>query len=308
MARERFERTLLLGAAISALSLASMPIVGARIAFAPDGEGVGGGAADTGAGAGGIVETKPDLAQQMYPNDKADDGEKPEGEAGEKTPEQVEAEKAAADPKVKAAAEAEAAKAARKAELEKMTPEDRIKAEKADADKSKADAEALAKGIPEDGKYEIDSSMLADGMTIDQTMLDAVSPALKEAGVTREGANTLAKSFAKFQADDYDRRMSDWGQTLDGWIKEAQSDEEMGGTKWKDTEKRAVAAVERFGNPKLKAYLDASGAGNHPEMIRLFNKIGELISEDTVITSDTKAGGGKSDALATLYPDDVPKS
>jgi hypothetical protein len=70
----------------------------------------------------------------------------------------------------------------------------------------------------------------------------------------------------------------------EGWLKEAQADAEIGGSKDAFDANVAVGmkAIEKFGNEKFEAMLDDTGVGNHPEMIRFFKKVGEQLTEGTI--------------------------
>ncbi len=170
-------------------------------------------------------------------------------------------------------------------------------AAKAEHDKTKpADGDPLDK-VPEDGKYEI----TLEDMEVDQVLLGALSPAMKEAGLTGKQANTLAKAFAAHQV----AQAEQWGQTVQQWAKDAQADPEIGGVNWDTTRANAVKFVNQFGTPGLKEYLNATGAGNHPEVIRIMAKAGAAISEDQ--PTGGNQGGQARDAVNVLYPDDKPK-
>jgi hypothetical protein len=69
-------------------------------------------------------------------------------------------------------------------------------------------------------------------------------------------------------------------ETVRGWEATTKADKELG----KD-ENLALAkkAIDTFGSPELKAVLDSSGLGNHPEVVRAFLKIGRQISEDSIV-------------------------
>ncbi|MEI6907818.1 peptidase, partial [Klebsiella pneumoniae] len=53
-----------------------------------------------------------------------------------------------------------------------------------------------------------------------------------------------------------------------------------------------------FGTPELKEYLNGTGLGNHPELVKAFIKVGKAMSEDGMVTG--KEGGQRS-AAEVLY-------
>jgi len=64
----------------------------------------------------------------------------------------------------------------------------------------------------------------------------------------------------------------------------------------------AGKTLDRLGTPDLKAKLDATGLGNDPDMVRVFHRIGKLLSEDSFITGATGGGGTNTSAAGVLYP------
>jgi len=58
--------------------------------------------------------------------------------------------------------------------------------------------------------------------------------------------------------------------------------------------------MDKFGTPELTKLLNASGMGNHPEIIRAFYRAGKAISEDSFV------GGSRAtapvDPSKRMYP------
>lgn len=198
--------------------------------------------------------------------------------------------------------EADSAAAARKAELDAMTPEDRAKAEADDAAKAEADAKLDA--IPEDGKYEL---VMPEGVAVDQELLDALGPEFKDLALSNRDAQRLADKFIAIETAKRTKQAEDWSNTVQGWADTAKKDPEIGGGKWDGSVSAAGRVLDRFGTPELISYLDATGAGNHPEVIRLLARAGAAIGEDEPAISENPRGNGKADPVTAMYPNDPPK-
>lgn len=179
-------------------------------------------------------------------------------------------------------------------------------AAKAEHDKSKPDdkSDDPADKVPEDGKY---SLTMPDGVELDQELLDAVGGDFKELGLTNKQAQALADKFIKVQQDRTEKQMKGWGETVEKWASDAKSDKEMGGVNWDATSKNARRAVEKLGTPELGDYLNASGGGNHPELIRFMAKVGAMIKEDNPASGGAEGAGRPVDPAHVLYPNDAPK-
>ena len=158
--------------------------------------------------------------------------------------------------------------------------------------------------VPEDGKYDI---KMPEGVELDQTLLDEIAPQFKELGLTTKQAQSLADKFIAAQEKRATEQSQGWAKTVSDWVDTAKADPEIGGAKWDGTVKVASGVVGKFGTPELKEYLNASGAGNHPEMIRFMAKVGAVISEDNPAISENPGKPAPRDSAAILYPDDQPK-
>lgn len=172
-------------------------------------------------------------------------------------------------------------------------------AAKAEHDKAKPAADP-ADTVPEDGKYAL---TMPDGIPLDEKLLEAVAPTFKELGLTTKQAQALTDKFAAHQIE----QAQGWQQMVEGWASQAQKDPEIGGAKWDTTVKSATEVVRRFGNDGFREYLNTSGGGNHPEMIRFMAKVAAVIGEDRPATSDNLGKPVAPDRVGILYPDDQPK-
>jgi hypothetical protein len=169
---------------------------------------------------------------------------------------------------------------------------------------AKKPADAAADTVPEDGKYAL---TMPDGVELDQALLDELSPQFKELGLTTKQAQALADKFIAAQSKKVEAQSQNWAKTVGDWVDQAKADPEIGGAKWDGTVKAASGVVARFGNEQFREYLNASGAGNHPEMIRFMAKVGAMIGEDRPTISENPGKKIAQDTAAILYPDDQPK-
>lgn len=158
--------------------------------------------------------------------------------------------------------------------------------------------------VPEDGVYNL---TMPDGVELDTDLLAVIAPTLKELNMSHGNAQALVDKFIEGQQAKAEAATKQWGETVTGWLDTAKKDPEMGGAKWDETARNASSVVSRFGTPELKEYLEASGAGNHPEVIRLMAKVGSMIAEDNPAISENPGGGTDADASVRMYPADKPK-
>lgn len=184
--------------------------------------------------------------------------------------------------------------------------DDENAAAKAEHDKAKPAAkdDDPANKVPEDGKYAL---TMPEGVEVDQELLDALGPEFKDLGLTNAQAQKLADKFIASQQARVEKQGEAWSATLTKWADDAKADKEIGGDKWDTTVSSSQRAVKTLGTPELRDYLNASGGGNHPELIRFMAKVGAMIKEDSPAGSGSEGSGKPADPAHLLFPSDAPK-
>jgi hypothetical protein len=125
----------------------------------------------------------------------------------------------------------------------------------------------------------------------DNGELDGFREFAHETGLSQEQADSILGLYNNIQEEensDYVQQMEDmkiqtqinlqreWGRNYDGKL---------------DYAKRAYG---QFGTPELSKLMDESGMGNHPEVIRAFSKVGEMLGEDSLVIGSGLGGSRTS--------------
>ncbi|MEG7366316.1 peptidase [Serratia marcescens] len=160
------------------------------------------------------------------------------------------------------------------------------KAEKDAADKAEKDKKPAA---PE--KYEFAAP---EGQELDANALAVFEPIAKELGLTQEQAQKLVDIYPQIQQ----QQAEAWSKQGEEWREQVKSDKEIGGDKYTANVGNAQKALDQFGSPALREYLETTLLGNHPELVRFFAKVGKAVSEDTMVMPNN---GGQLSAADVLY-------
>lgn len=164
------------------------------------------------------------------------------------------------------------------------------------ADKAAAEA---------DKPIEYTDFTMPEGMALDANLLGQFTPIAKELKLGQEQAQKLVTLYAEQQKAAAAASVKAWGDQQKAWETASRSDKEFGGDGLDANLAVAKQALDKFGTAELKAYLDAFGGGNHPEVIRFFYRIGKAVSEDTFHAGS--APGRAADPAHILFPNDAPK-
>jgi len=147
--------------------------------------------------------------------------------------------------------------------------------------KPEGDTAQQKTGAPE--KYEFTPP---EGQAFDRDVLGVFEAVAKKHDLSQEAAQSVLNELAPALASKH-ARLVDEARVL--WADEAKADKEFGGDKFNENMATYAKTVKEFASDGLQGLLKESGLDNHPEVIRLFLKVGKAISEDRMVS-----GGGAS--------------
>ncbi len=121
---------------------------------------------------------------------------------------------------------------------------------------------------------------LPDGFAPDETLMGE----FKEFAAGKQFSKEDAQELMDFHVKTETKRAEEFKNMQAEWKTQAEQDKEIGGSNYEQNLAVANQALSKVGTPELTSLIDSSGFGNHPEVIRLFYKIGVAIGEDKVVT------------------------
>lgn len=153
---------------------------------------------------------------------------------------------------------------------------------------------------------------LPENAAIDATIATELAAVAHKAGISQEHAQAIAEfmngkagafleQVKAQQVEAHQNQVKTWDEAL-------KTDKEIGGEKIQANLDLGRRALEKFATPEAITFLRESGLNSHPELARIFVRIGKAMGEDTIATGN--GGGGKSDEqiLAERYPKMAQKS
>ncbi len=142
---------------------------------------------------------------------------------------------------------------------------------------------------------------MPQGIELNADLVAAVSPIFKELGLNQDAASKLVKvhaeALAKVEVASEAKREADFKE----WMKTTVTNYQATLRKEWGAETDAKLAVAQAGmakivSPAMKALLDETGLGSHPEFVKAFYQAGLMSREDTPPAAVQPAAGGKSTA------------
>ncbi len=150
-----------------------------------------------------------------------------------------------------------------------------------------------------------------EGFSIDPSLVRNADPVLRDLGLSNDAANKLmpvARDIMARTQETLMRQIEDAAAVQKkSWYDAFVADPEIGGARRSETEHFAAKGLDalgyRDGHPFREA-LNASGFGNHPDMLRAFRRLGELVGEDGGLVRPLTASSRAKPVWERLYPDD----
>lgn len=153
-----------------------------------------------------------------------------------------------------------------------------------DAESSEQETEVSAEqksDEPAGAPDEYEAFTLPEEYIVDDDVMSEFKEVAKELNVTQEGAQKLVDLQNKLVNKLAEEQLKTWDDTLEEWKTSSKSDKEFGGI---DFDKNLAVANEFLATTSkaFKDMLKATGVGNHPEMIRVAWKIGQMMKEGNI--------------------------
>lgn len=167
-------------------------------------------------------------------------------------------------------------------------------------DQDGAGAEDTAGG--DDGVPESYSDFnFPEGIDVDSAMMEKADALFKEVGLNQDQAQMVVDLYGEKMQEMVQGQTDAFTQQVTDWETAAKADKEFGGDKFDENLGVAMLGMEKLGTPELKDFLEKSGAGSHPEVLRAFYRVGKLLREDNPGSGDPTSE--KADRVSVLYPD-----
>ncbi len=145
---------------------------------------------------------------------------------------------------------------------------------------------------------------LPDGFTLEGERKDVALSLFRDLGLSQAGAQRAIDHFIKTVGEDATVQQQAMEaavmQQRDDWAKQAKTER---GDKYDETVAYARTAVQALQNPKLVAAFDELGWGNHPELLKAFGQMGQMM-RDSPIDGIGKGGSSaeKPKPWNAMYP------
>lgn len=148
--------------------------------------------------------------------------------------------------------------------------------------------------------FQVDDALLGEFRTTAAELRLAPEAAQKFAALYEKAVGAIAPAIAA-------ANQAQFSQQQQQWETELQAMPELQGEARERNITYLGRLIDEFGTPEVKAYLNSTGAGNNPAIVRMFLNIGEALMEGEPVTASRPANvsansGQRRSGASVLYP------
>lgn len=120
----------------------------------------------------------------------------------------------------------------------------------------------------------------ANGEDVEPQELEMMSRMFKDVNLSQEQAQKLYSAYEKEQGTFIQQSQDAFNKIRDDWFNQTISDPQIGGKNIGQTKLCIKRVMQQCGNKELSEFLNKTGLGFNPAMVRFMTKVGELLGND----------------------------
>ena len=150
---------------------------------------------------------------------------------------------------------------------------------------------------------EYESFNFPEGMTLSEAVLKDFTALARKSKLTQEEAQKFVDLSTFMTTERLKKEASELEALGQRWREELRTDPDFGGDKEKETVERANRALRRYGSAALIKFLNQTGTGNNPELVKAFARIDKNTGEDSLINGEPPPPEKKAKSAAeVMFP------
>lgn len=146
--------------------------------------------------------------------------------------------------------------------------------------------EAKVETSAEDGKSTAEIKLsLKDGSGLTEKDANDIKLFAEANGLTQDAAQKLLDAKANTIADVRSQDQQNLKVQAGIWLEQTKNDKEIGGEQFQAAVNHGKTVLDQFATPNFRKTLNDTGLGNHPEVVRLFARIGKKMANDSFVAA-----------------------
>ncbi len=138
--------------------------------------------------------------------------------------------------------------------------------------------------------FKVDDLKIPEGLQLPKDSVEKIASYAREQGFSKDKAQELLNLEADMVKEMIAAQQESYSKTREEWVNQVKNDQEIGGNNFKQSIDHAQRALKQFASDEFIKTLNETGYGDHPEVVRVFARIGKMIGNDTIVQSNNYAG------------------
>ena len=150
---------------------------------------------------------------------------------------------------------------------------------------------------------------LPEGSALAPDLVEQTIAFAKEHKISPEAAQKILETRDADSKDFAASMQETFNTKVERWAQDARKDPEIAGkdgSAFDATVATAMRARDKFATPAMIKLLNETGFGNHPEVIKLFSRIGAAMKEDKFVPGGAPTPPPTKDVAELFYPSKQP--
>jgi hypothetical protein len=143
---------------------------------------------------------------------------------------------------------------------------------------------------------------------LNEAQVAEVTSYAKEKGLTNDQAQSVLDRDSAVVAGILKEQATKFDAEVEGWKTAVHTDSELGGKHLNESVLLSKTVLEKFGSKALRDELNATGFGNHPELMRLLVRIGKASEAAKLVQPNAPQVPVKISRADKFYGADAAKS
>lgn len=135
-----------------------------------------------------------------------------------------------------------------------------------------------------------------EGITFDEGIFSKFTDLAKGLNLSQDNAQKVMDLAIENMNHVQKVQEDAWKKTRENWVKEIKTDKEFGGEKFNETLERSKRVMNKYFDKDVLTFLDNTGFGDNPALIKGLAKIDKAFSEDISVNGEPNSVVVKSHA------------
>jgi len=172
-----------------------------------------------------------------------------------------------------------------------LTPKGKEGSKSSDSGNSEGEGDGESGDGPAGAPEEYEAFSIPEGRDLNEEILGGFKDLAREMNLSQEDAQKFVDLGLQLTDGDPVEAVTkmqeeQWTEAREKWVEDLQKDPDFGGDNFEANVQSAQRTLRDYGSEELTEYLENTGLGDFPPLVRMFTEIGKALGESKSIGGD----------------------